>query len=198
MAGGIKKEFEHVTVESREALRAWLTENHTRRESIWLVRYKKGSAHGVVEYSDIVDEALCFGWIDSHVRKVDDQRTKLLLSPRQRGSGWSKVNKEKVQRLVAQGLMTPAGQAVIDAAKADGSWDALNDVNALVIPADLESALRATPNAWEHFNAFSPSSRRGILEWIHTAKRPETRAKRIEETARLASQNRKANHPGEK
>ncbi|MFY7960030.1 MAG: YdeI/OmpD-associated family protein [Elsteraceae bacterium] len=119
----------------------------------------------------------------------------LLLSPRREGSAWSAVNKTKIQRLVETGRMTSAGQEKIDHAKLDGSWDRLETVDALIIPDDLARALAATPNAAARFAAFSPSSRRGILEWILSAKRPETRKKRIAETASLAARNIKANHP---
>lgn len=188
-------EFERVTVTSRKEWRAWLAANHRRTESIWLVTYKKGDGRPYLPYADIVDEALCFGWIDSRPSKLDEARTMLLLSPRRDGSAWSAVNKAKIRRLVETGRMTSAGQEKIDRAKLDGSWDRLETVDMLIIPDDLASALAATPKAAARFAAFSPSSRRGILEWILSAKRPETRQKRIAETASLAAQNIKANHP---
>jgi uncharacterized protein YdeI (YjbR/CyaY-like superfamily) len=143
----------------------------------------------------VVDEALCFGWIDSLPRRLDADRSMLLLSPRKPGSGWSKVNKDKVARLTADGRMAPAGLAKVEAAKADGSWARLDAVDALAEPDDLVAALDADPAARANFDAFPRSSRRGILEWIVNAKRPETRAARIATTVALASENRKANHP---
>lgn len=184
---------ERVQVESRQAWRDWLAENYTRTEGIWLVSFKRHCSEKHVSYDDIVEEALCFGWIDSLGRKLDDDRTMLWLAPRKPGSGWSKVNKERIERMMAAGLMTPAGLEKIDAAKADGSWSALDGVETLEIPPDLAAALARHPSATQNFEAFPRSVRRGILEWILNAKRPETRANRVEETARLAAENIRAN-----
>jgi uncharacterized protein YdeI (YjbR/CyaY-like superfamily) len=188
-------QYERVEIDSVAAWRDWLLANHQRSESIWLVSYKKAVPDRYVAYGDIVDEALCFGWIDSVPRKLDAERSMLLLSPRKAGSGWSAVNKAKITRLESEGRIHESGNAVIARAKADGSWSKLNAVDQLVEPEVLTAALNTQPDARRNFDAFSRSSRRGILEWITQAKRPETRAKRIEETARLAAQNIKANHP---
>lgn len=190
---GQSKAFKRVEITSRAQWRAWLDTNHDCGESVWLVTYKKkvGALH--VPYSDLVEEALCFGWIDSLPRKLDDDRTMLLLSPRKPGSAWSVANKERAERMIAVGLMTPAGLAKIEQAKADGKWEFLDDVAALAIPADLEAAFIRYPGSRGHFAAFPPSVRRGILEWIKQAKRAETRAKRVEETAEQASYNLRAN-----
>lgn len=177
----------------RAEWRAWLEHNHTRKEGVWLVTYKKSTGKPRVEYEESVEEALCFGWIDSKGNKLDDERTLLWFAPRKAGSNWSASNKERVERLVAAGLMTPAGLAKIEAAKADGSWNALDSVEALEIPPDLETALRSYSAAGQNFEAFPRSVKRTILEWIANAKRPETRAKRIGETARLAQDNIRAN-----
>jgi uncharacterized protein YdeI (YjbR/CyaY-like superfamily) len=184
---------ERVHIENRNEWRAWLEKNHERQGGIWLVTFKKHCADKYVPYDDIVEEALCFGWIDSVTRKLDGDRSMLWLSPRKPGSGWSKLNKERVERTIAAGLMTPAGLEKIDAAKQDGSWNALDAIEALEIPSDLDEALASYPSARGNFDAFPRSVRRGILEWIATAKRPQTRAKRIEETARLAEDNIRAN-----
>ena len=184
---------EQVQVESRAAWRAWLEQNHARDQGIWLVRFKKHCAARYVSYDEAVEEALCFGWIDSLPRRLDADRTMLWLSPRKAGSGWSKLNKERVERMLEADLMTPAGLAAVENAKADGSWQALDAVDALEIPADLGAALDRYAQARHYFEAFPPSTRRGILEWISNAKRPQTRAKRIEETARLAQENIRAN-----
>lgn len=190
----VSKDFTRIQVESRAEWRAWLTVNHTRSESIWLVSFKKAAGDRYLSYEAIVEEALCFGWIDSLGRALDDERTMLLLSPRRAGSGWSKPNKVRVQRLIAQGLMAAAGLTKIEQAKADGSWSRLDQVEALVIPDDLAQALSKHDGAAANFDAFPRSAKRGILEWILQAKHPETRARRIEETARLAAENRRANN----
>ena len=187
------KDFPKVQVESRKEWRAWLEANHESAESIWLVTFKKTSGKLHVSYDAVVEEALCFGWIDSLPRKLDDERSMLLLSPRKPGSAWSKVNKDRVERMAAAGKMHPAGLRKIEQSKADGSWTFLDDVEALVIPDDLAAALAEYEDAEENFMAFPPSTKRGILEWIKQAKRPETRSKRIRETAELASRNVRAN-----
>ncbi|MBC8122057.1 MAG: YdeI/OmpD-associated family protein [Gemmatimonadaceae bacterium] len=188
-------EFERVTICSRAEWRAWLAANYERTESIWLVTYKKRSGLPYVSYDAVVEEALCFGWIDSRPNKLDEQRTMLLLSPRRSGSPWSKINKERVARLIEGGLMTPAGLAKIERARADGSWSVLDDVEMLVVPDDLATALANDPLAQRYFEAFGPSSKKGILQWIKSAKRQETREKRIAQTVELAAQNIKANYP---
>lgn len=179
--------------QNRDEWRAWLGQNHTRMDGIWLITYKKATGKPRVEYDESVEEALCFGWIDSKGNKLDDERSMLWFAPRKAGSNWSASNKERVERMIAAELMTPAGMAKIEAAKADGSWNALDSVEALDVPPDLEAALGAYSEAGQNFNAFSRSAKRAILEWIANAKRPETRAKRVEETARLAQDNIRAN-----
>ena len=192
------KDFEKVQISSRADLREWLSKNHDRKESVWLVRFKKQVTDKHVSYDELVEEALCFGWIDSVPKKLDEDRTMVLLSPRKQGSNWSKMNKERVERLLEKGLIEEPGLEKIEAAKLDGSWDALNDVDNLVVPQDLASELDLYPSAKKNFEAFPPSTRRGILEWIHNAKREATRAKRISETASLAEENIRANQPKSK
>jgi uncharacterized protein YdeI (YjbR/CyaY-like superfamily) len=182
-----------VLVTSRAEWRAWLAEHHARDGGIWLVTHKKVSGKPRVSYDEIVEEALCFGWIDSRSGTVDEERSKLWLAPRRRGSGWSRLNKERVERLSVEGLMAPAGMRVIEVARADGSWAALDEVEAGVVPDDLAVALAALPPARAEWESFSLSARKGILQWIASAKRPDTRAKRIAETAELASRGLKAN-----
>lgn len=188
----MRKEFERVDIENRNSLRAWLALNHGQTESVWLVIWKKGD-HRYVTYNDIVEEALCFGWVDSLPRALDETRSMLLLSPRKLGSAWSKANKDRVERLIAAGLMMPSGLAKIEAAKANGLWDKLEKVDALEMPDDLAAVLAAYPSAQQNFDAFPPSVRRSILEWIIQAKRPETRQARILETAEKAESNIRAN-----
>lgn len=178
---------------TRAAWRQWLQKNHTRAAGLWVIFYKKASGKPRVAYEALVEQALCFGWIDSKTGKLDDERGMLWFAPRKARTGWSKPNKERVARLIANGLMTAAGLAKIKAAKADGSWRALDSVEALEMPPDLSKALASHKTATANFDAFPRSVKRGILEWILNAKRPETRAKRIAETARLASRNLRAN-----
>jgi uncharacterized protein YdeI (YjbR/CyaY-like superfamily) len=179
--------------QTRAEWRAWLEQNQARTEGIWLIAYKKATGKPRVEYDESVEEALCFGWIDSKGNKLDEERSMQWFSPRKAGSNWSASNKERVERLIGAGMMTPAGLAKIEAAKADGSWNALDAVEALEIPPDLEAALRSYSAAGQNFDAFPKSVKRAILVWIANAKKPETRAKRVEETARLAQDNIRAN-----
>ena len=180
-------------VKSREEWRDWLAKNHTNSTGVWLITFKKSSGQPRLEYAEAVEEALCFGWVDSLPRKLDDERTMLYFAPRKKGSGWSALNKQRVEKLIREGLLMPAGLTKIEAAKQDGTWSKLDDVESLVIPDDLCSALATYPNGTKYFNAFPKSVKRGILEWIRNAKRAETRQKRIAETARLADVNKRAN-----
>jgi uncharacterized protein YdeI (YjbR/CyaY-like superfamily) len=181
-----------VHVETRAEWRAWLAEHHASSDGVWLVSWKRATGRPAVGYDDSVEEALCFGWIDSLARTLDDVRGMQLFTPRRRGSRWSRPNKERVARLEAAGLIEPAGAAVIEAARADGSWTALDDVENLVVPGDLAAALAARPGAAEQWEAFPPSAKRLILTWILDAKRPETRARRIDKTAGDAAAGRRA------
>lgn len=187
-------DLQRVEVKSRAEWRQWLAAHHQQTESIWLVSYKRSTPH-YLSYAAIVEEALCFGWIDSRPAKLDAERSMLLLSPRKPGSNWSKLNKDRVAALTAAGLMTPAGQAKIDQARRDGTWDALNAVDALEMPADLSAALRQHPPAESNFAAFPPSTRRGILDWLQSAKTAATRSQRLLEIAQLAAQNIRAQTP---
>jgi uncharacterized protein YdeI (YjbR/CyaY-like superfamily) len=186
--------FETVHAANRDEWRAWLAGHHASEKGAWLVIHKKASREPSVTYDEAVEEALCFGWIDSRGNRMDETRYRQMFSPRKRGSVWAATNKVRVERLIAEGRMTPAGLALIDAAKADGSWDALNEVDALAMPDDLLGALTANSTAQRHFDAFPDSSKRIIMFWVTSAKRPETRAKRIAETVSLAEQNLRANH----
>ncbi len=179
--------------ETRAAWRAWLEQNHAQADGVWLISYKKATGKPRMEYDQAVEEALCFGWIDSKPNKLDDERSMLWFAPRKGGTGWSRLNKQRVEKLITEGRMTAAGQAKIEAAKTDGSWTALDKVEELEIPPDLEAALAQYDTAAAYFDAFPRSVKRGILEWIGNAKKPETRAKRVDETARLAQDNIRAN-----
>lgn len=187
------KDFAHIEVTTRSALRRWLSKNHAQSESIWLVTYKKSAGAKYLPYEAIVEEALCFGWVDSLPRALDADRSMRLLSPRKPRSAWSAKNKARVASLLRNGLMHSSGLRVVEAAKRDGSWRRLDAVEALKTPFDLARALRAKPKALANFSKFPRSTRRAILEWIESAKAPETRARRIAETAARAAENVRAN-----
>jgi uncharacterized protein YdeI (YjbR/CyaY-like superfamily) len=185
-------DFPQVEIVSRAALRAWLKAHHTQSSSVWLVLWKKGDKRHVPA-ADVSEEAICFGWIDSVPRKLDAARSMLLLSPRRAKSAWSAINKARAERMIAAGTMTPAGFAKIEEAKRLGLWTKLDAVEALRAPKDLRAAFEAHPGAAAHWKDFPRSVKRGILEWIEQAKRSETRARRILETAQRAAKGERAN-----
>jgi len=171
---------------SRAEWRAWLVQNHASSAGVWLITWKKQAARPTVAYEEAVEEALCFGWIDGVVNRVDDERTKEWFAPRRAKSTWARSNKDRVALLEAAGLMTEAGRAAIAIARANGSWNSLDAIDALVVPDDLAAALAAKPGAREQFEASSASVRRMALAWVYGAKRPETRATRVEQVAAIA------------
>ncbi len=171
---------------SRAEWRAWLAANHRTSAGVWLITWKKQATRPTVAYEEAVEEALCFGWIDGVVNRVDDERTKEWFAPRRPKGTWARGNKERVARLEAAGLMTEAGRAAIAIAQANGSWNSLDAIDALVVPDDLAAALAAGPGAREHFDTSSASVRRSALAWVYQAKRPQTRAARVEQVAAIA------------
>ncbi|MEM7109817.1 MAG: YdeI/OmpD-associated family protein [Bacteroidota bacterium] len=175
------------------AWRSWLEQNHTKEKSVWLIIYKKSSKTPSVTYDEAVDESLCFGWIDSKPNKRDAESYYQFFAKRNTKSNWSKVNKDKVRRLLKENRMRPAGLEMVAIAKKSGTWNALDEVENLVIPDDLGMHFQKYPDAAINFENFPKSVKRGILEWILNAKRPETRSKRIDETAKLAAANIRAN-----
>lgn len=179
-----------VYADSREAWREWLEINHLTSSGIWLVYFKVKSGKSSIQYSEAVKEALCYGWIDSKVKSLDAERYKQIFTPRKPKSVWSKLNKQYIAELIEQGLMTQAGLEKINAAKQDGSWTTLDEVEALIIPSDLKQALETNETANQNFAAFSNSSKKNILFWINSAKQLETRLRRIEQTIRSAAQNK--------
>jgi uncharacterized protein YdeI (YjbR/CyaY-like superfamily) len=182
-----------VYVPDRAAWRAWLQLNHQLVESIWLVQHRKANPQPCVTYEEVVLEALCFGWIDSKPRKLDDQRFLLFVSRRKPKSPWSASNKGRVEILMREGLMMPAGLQSVEIARKNGSWSAIDEAEAVVMPADLEAALLRNKKAREFFEVFPPSAKKGIYTWISLAKTSTTRAKRIAETVALAARNIRAN-----
>ncbi len=188
------KQPDQVYAEDREAWRAWLQQHHDKEKNVWLIIYHKKSKTPSVAYNDAVEEALCFGWIDSKPNKRDHESYLLLFAKRNPKSNWSRLNRERAERMLKQGRMTQAGLEMIETAKQDGTWTALEAVQDSVIPPDLDQAFQKNEAALRNFSAFPPSSKRIILEWILNAKRPQTRQKRIDETVELAARNIKANH----
>ncbi|MEM6453990.1 MAG: YdeI/OmpD-associated family protein [Acidobacteriota bacterium] len=187
MARSKRDALPQVEIHRLDALVAWLDAHHAQSTSVWLVTYKKHHA-SYIAWGDVVDELLCWGWVDSQVRALDADRMMHLIAPRRAGSAWSRVNKQKIARLTEANRMRPSGVATIERAQADGSWTFLDDVEDLIVPDDLAAALAQHDGAAAQFESFPRSSKRATLEWIKTAKRPETRAKRIAETASGAAE----------
>jgi uncharacterized protein YdeI (YjbR/CyaY-like superfamily) len=184
---------ERVHAETAADWAAWLERHHERDTGVWLTTWRAQTGKPVLGYEESVVEALRFGWIDSKAGKGDAERSQLWFSPRRKGSAWARTNKKRIERLQREGRMAPAGLAVLEAAKADGSWTRLDAVEDLIVPDDLAAAFDEHPGSREQWDAFPPSARRGILEWIVQAKRDATRAKRVGETARKAAQGERAN-----
>ncbi len=182
--------FEKVEISSAEELRGWLLEHHEQEESIWLVTYKKVQPNKYVSTSEVLDELLCFGWIDGIRRKLDAERTMQLVGPR-RQQHWARTYKDRAAKLIEEGKMEQAGYQSIEISKKNGLWDFMDDVDALIKPEDLIRALEAHPPAFENFDHFSASVQRFTLRWIKLAKTAPTRKKRIEKTAKLAQKNEK-------
>ncbi len=187
----MEKEIETFYPKSRQEWRDWLQDNHDKKKSVWLIYYKKKSNIPTVIYSEAVDEALCFGWIDSKSKPLDEHKFMQFFSRRKEKSVWSKVNKEKIERLIKEGLMIKAGYDIIETAKQNGSWTILDQAEALIIPDDLEKEFQKVNKAKEYFLALSRSDKRNILQWLTLAKKEETRQKRITEIVELAEQNLK-------
>jgi uncharacterized protein YdeI (YjbR/CyaY-like superfamily) len=183
---GVQDEAERVEPGSADEWAAWLAAHHRDAPGVWLVSCRD-AARRAFDYETAVVEALRFGWIDSVVRRLDDDRAMQWFSPRRAGSGWARSNKDRIARLEREGRLEPAGRAVVETARADGSWELYDSVERLEVPDDLAAALDARPGARAHWEGFSPSARRMLLGWIVQAKRAETRARRVTETADKAA-----------
>jgi len=181
-----------VHADDRATWRAWLEANHAASRGAWLVTWRPRTGHAYLEYEAAVEEALCFGWVDSTGGHFDDDRGKLYFAPRKPRSGWAATNKARVERLIADGRMASAGLAAIERAKANGSWELLDSVERLEVPEDLAAALDRLPPAAANFAAFPPSARKMMLGWVALARRPETRATRITQIAEAAARNERA------
>jgi uncharacterized protein YdeI (YjbR/CyaY-like superfamily) len=186
-----EKQRPTVYAKDRNEWHDWLLKNHAVSSGVLLVFYKKRSGKPSISYDDAVEEALSFGWIDSRVNSLDEERYMQVFTPRKPRSSWSKLNKQRVERLIKNGLMTAAGLEKVEAAKRDGSWNTPDATEDLQIPADLTEALASNKRAYGNFTAFSDSSKKIIVQWIGDAKRPETRKRRIEKTVELAGENKK-------
>lgn len=178
-----------VHADDRETWRSWLQANHASARGAWLVTRRASSG---LDYGAAVEEALCFGWVDSTSGRFDEDRGKLYFAPRKPGGGWAASNKARIERLIAEGRMAPAGLAAIERAKANGSWEILDSVERLEVPDDLAAALAALPKAATNFAAFPPGARKQMLFWVASAKRPATRSTRIAAIAEAAARNERA------
>jgi uncharacterized protein YdeI (YjbR/CyaY-like superfamily) len=182
-----------VYAKSRKDWRLWLEANHDKISQVWLVLHKKGSPLPSVNYEESVEEALCFGWIDSKPQKRDENCYLLFFSRRKPKSVWSASNKKRIKKLSEAGLMKPSGIAAVETAKANGSWTSIDNVEAMIMPGELEYVLKTNSNARIYFDAFPASVKKGIYQWIASAKTETTRMKRILETVDLAEKNIRAN-----
>jgi len=184
----MNKDIQTICPTGRQDWRNWLQVNHKTEQSVWVIYYKMKAGIQTMTWSEAVDEALCFGWIDSVRKTVDDEKFIQFFCKRKPTSGWSKINKANVQRLINDGMMTPAGHESIERAKQNGSWKILDEVEELVIPKDLEKAFKTHKGSKAFFVGLSKSVKKMMLQWIVLAKRPETRKKRIDEIVELAAQ----------
>jgi uncharacterized protein YdeI (YjbR/CyaY-like superfamily) len=176
---------------NRQEWRQWLKKNHSKQQAVWLVHHKKKTGIATITWSEAVDEALCFGWIDSIRKTIDEEKFIQFFSKRKPTGTWSKINKEKIVQLIDAGLMTTAGLKTIATAKQNGSWTILDEVEEIIIPKDLVAAFKSNPGSKKYFQSISRSSKKAILQWLVLAKRPETRQNRINEVTTLAAQNLK-------
>lgn len=189
-----KDDIEVFSPSSAQAWRKWLKANHASSESVWLLLYKKQSGKPTINWSGAVDEALCFGWIDSVRRPVDKDTFMQFFGRRKPKGTWSKINKDKVLGLIAEGRMAKAGLMSIETAKQNGAWTILDTVEALKVPRDLEKEFKSQAGSKEYYQSLSKSQRKRILQWLVLAKRPETRQRRITEIVTLAAQKQVPKH----
>lgn len=186
-----KDQQEPTMFTTRDEWRAWLEEHHDKADGLWLAYYKKHTGKPSVQYEEAVEEAICFGWIDSLVKAIDDERYMQHYTPRKKSSVWSQSNKDRVHRMIVEGRMTEYGMAVVLEAQKGGNWEALTDVDNLVVPEDLSAALSENEKAGEFFNQLNASDQKAYLYWIASAKQDETRKKRIKMTVKQLAKNKK-------
>lgn len=186
-----KKTYEEYCPSSREEWRQWLEQYGATKKGVFLVYYKVSSGKKGITYDEAVEEALCFGWIDSVVKGIDDEKYKQFFSPRKPKSVWSKLNKTRITKLIELNLMRSEGLQKIEQAKKDGSWTTLDDVEELVVPQDLQQALEQDDDAKMNWEKFAPSTRKSMLFWVKSAKRAPTRQNRIDKIVKAAHENKK-------
>ena len=186
--------LEQLYVADRASWRRWLARHHARSPGVWLIFDKATHREDRLPYADAVEEALCVGWIDSTLRPLSAAQYQQLFTPRKPRSTWSRVNKARVERLIQARLMRPAGFAAIARARENGTWESLDHVESLAVPPDLATALEATAGASEGFAALAPSARKAYLHWVHQARRPETRARRVAAVVGYALARRRSRH----
>ncbi len=182
----------YVHADDRATWRAWLDNHHADATGCWLVTWRAGAGHPGLSYEEAIEEATCFGWVDSTAGRFDEDRGKLYFAPRKARSPWAATNKARVARLTAQGRMMPAGIAAVEAAKENGYWEILDSAERLEVPDDLDAAFALRAPSAENFAAFPPSARKQMLAWVALARRPETRAARIDKIAAAAQRNERA------
>lgn len=185
------KETDHFCPSNKADWRKWLSKHHHQKESIWLIIHKQNSSNPNLSWSEAVDQALCFGWIDGIKKPINKEKYMHYFCKRKDTSTWSKINKNKVEQLISKNLMMDAGFESIKTAKQNGSWNLLDDVEALLIPEDLEEKFRTKPGSKEFFQNLNKSTKKGMLQWIVLAKQEKTRQKRIQEIVDCASANTK-------
>lgn len=185
-------EYKTLYIKDRNEWREWLEKNYNSKSEIWLIYYKKHSGKPRIPYDDAVEEALCFGWIDSLVKTINDEKYMQKYTPRKKNSVWSEYNVKRCDKMIKEGKMTPAGLKLIEEAKKNGKWDlAYTTKKMFEMPENLKAALKKNKIAWENFNNFASSYRNNYIHWIINAKREETKNKRIQEVVRRAALNQK-------
>ncbi len=194
MKGNKMDESELFCPKNRAEWREWLEQNHQQKQSVWMIYFKMNSGNFTLSWSEAVDEALCFGWIDSTAKSIDEARYKQFFTKRKPKSVWSKINKDKIEQLHKAGLIAQAGYDIIEIAKQNGYWNSLDQIEAMIIPDDLEEAFYNHPLAKDFYHSLSNSIKKQLLYWVSSAKKPETRQKRIDEIILNANQNKKPKH----
>jgi uncharacterized protein YdeI (YjbR/CyaY-like superfamily) len=177
--------------DNREQWRNWLKENHATCSELWLLMYKKHTGKPGVGYEEAVEEALCFGWIDGLLRRIDGESHTIRFSPRKPASVWAESNKRRVEKMIREGRMTEAGLAKVEEARKSGEWDQASVREKADTPGDLKQALASAADALSKFEKLAPSHKKHYVWWINSAKTAATREKRIRQTVAMVLENRK-------
>ncbi len=179
----------HLYFKNAQEWREWLHENHHSSLGVYLIFYRVDSDFASMRWEEAVQVALCYGWIDSTVKKIDEHRRRQMFTPRKEKSVWSKINKNYIEKLIAENQMHESGLSIINIAKQNGSWESLDQVEALMVPKDLEFAFLNNKDAFDNFNAFSKTYKKSYLYWLNQAKKTDTRRARIDEIVKLCELN---------